>query len=298
MCRSGPWLTSDGVTAPGGSPDGGLERVVPGGRRRVRARRRPGRRRRHLRHRRRPPPEDPTAGHHVRRPGLPRELRRDLVDAPLPGHPLRLRPLHLRLRLEALGRSSDRHRCRDPRLPRRGHRRRGAGPVHPLPPPHRLGIVVEPGQPLDRRGDPDRHRRPVHFHHGLPVDGPGLLPPCPGAHAGLARFRAVRGPGRPPPDVARRPGPGGEGRGGDRFRRHHGHPRAGHRRPVRTRDRPAALTDLLLRRAQRQRAGRHAAPARPARTSGSTRSSAANSCSTAMHSSSCRSTSRSWSGTS
>ena len=37
------------------------------------------------------------------------QLRRHLADAPLSRHPLRQRPLHLRLPLQALGRPADRH---------------------------------------------------------------------------------------------------------------------------------------------------------------------------------------------
>ncbi len=69
----------------------------------------------------------------------PGELRRHLAHPPLPGHPLRQRPLHLRLPLQALDGRADRHRRRDPQLHGRGHRRERPGRPHPLPAPDHLG---------------------------------------------------------------------------------------------------------------------------------------------------------------
>ncbi len=44
----------------------------------------------------------PASAAHVRRPRGPRALRRHVGPVPLPRHPLRLRPVHLRVRLPAL----------------------------------------------------------------------------------------------------------------------------------------------------------------------------------------------------
>ena len=94
---------------------------------RHRPRRRPDRRRRHLRHRRRLPPADKQPGHSLRDPRGARGHRRHLGPVPLPGHPLGLRPAHLRLRVQAVdGREGDRRRRRDPRLHPRDRARRTA----------------------------------------------------------------------------------------------------------------------------------------------------------------------------
>jgi hypothetical protein len=61
-----------------------------------------------------------------------------------PGHPLRQRPLHLRLPLQALDRRADRHRRRDPQVHGRGDRRERPRSPHPLRPP---GSPPRPGPP-------------------------------------------------------------------------------------------------------------------------------------------------------
>ena len=57
----------------------------------------------------------------------------------LPGHPLRQRPVHLRLPLQALDQRADRHRRRDPQVHGRGDRRERPGRAHPLPARDRVG---------------------------------------------------------------------------------------------------------------------------------------------------------------
>ena len=56
------------------------------------------------------------------------------LHAPLSRHPLRQRPLHLRLPLQAVDRRADRDRRRDPDLHGRGHRGERPRPAHPLRP--------------------------------------------------------------------------------------------------------------------------------------------------------------------
>jgi hypothetical protein len=73
-------------------------------------------------------------GQELRRARSAGELRRHLADAQVPGHPLRQRPLHLRLPLQALDRAADRDRRRDPEVHGRGDRRERPRPAHPLPP--------------------------------------------------------------------------------------------------------------------------------------------------------------------
>ena len=103
--------------------------------------RRPDRRRRHFRRRRRLSPHQAVPGHELRRARSAGELRRHLAHPPLSRHPLRQRPLHLRLSLQAVDRRADRHRRRDPELHGRGDRRERPRPPHPLPPPHHLGAA-------------------------------------------------------------------------------------------------------------------------------------------------------------
>ena len=88
--------------------------IRPDGARGGRAFRRPDRRRRHLRDRRRLPPHQAVPRHELRRARGAGELRRHLAHPPLSRHPLRQRPLHLRLSLQAVDRRADRHRRRDP----------------------------------------------------------------------------------------------------------------------------------------------------------------------------------------
>ena len=69
---------------------------------------------------------------------------------------------------------------------------------------HRIdrGELVERRQPLDHRGHAHRHRRARPLHRRLPVDVPGLLPPRGGLHAGVGGHGRLRGPHRPPADLA------------------------------------------------------------------------------------------------
>ncbi len=99
-------------------------------------------------------PDQAVPRHQLRRPGGAGELWRHLDHPPLPGHPVRQRPAHLRLSLQAVARRADRHGSRDPELHGRGHRGERPRPAHPLSAPDRLGELVERGQSLD-----DRSRR-------------------------------------------------------------------------------------------------------------------------------------------
>ena len=107
------------------------------------------RRRRHLRRRRRLSPHQAVPGHELRRPRGAGKLRRHVAHAPLSRHPLRQRPLHLRLSLQAVDRRADRDRGGDPGLHGRGDRGERPRPAHPLRPQDRLGRLVERGQSLD-----------------------------------------------------------------------------------------------------------------------------------------------------
>ena len=102
--------------------------------------------------------QDEQPGKTLRDPRGPRRDRRHLGPVPLPGHPLGLRPAHLRLRLQAVDRGEgDRRRRGDPRLhprDRRGERHR---PPHPLRPQGGPRRVVE----RPTRGGPSRSSAPT-----------------------------------------------------------------------------------------------------------------------------------------
>ena len=70
-----------------------------------------------------------------------RKVRRHVADPPLSRHPLRQRPVHFRLSLQAMDRRPDRHSGRDPALHGRGNRRERPRAPHPLPPPNRVGLA-------------------------------------------------------------------------------------------------------------------------------------------------------------
>ncbi len=226
-----------------------------------RTRRRAHRRCRHLRHRQRLPPHPPVSREELPRARGARELRRHVAHAPLPGHPLRQRPLHLRLPLQAVDRAAHRHRRADPELPRRGDRGERPARPHPLRAPDHPCELVEPGPALDAGGHPRRHRRGAALHHQLPVDVPGLLPPRRGLHARLAGDGALRGSDRPPADLAGRPGLRRQVRHRHRVGRHGGHARSGHRRRLRPRDAAPALAHVLRHRPEQERDRRHVARA-------------------------------------
>ena len=80
------------------------------------------------------------------------ELRRHVAHPPLSGHPLRQRPLYVRLSLQAVDRCADRHRRGDPGLHGRSHRGERSRAAHPLPPQDHFGPLVERGQSLDIEG--------------------------------------------------------------------------------------------------------------------------------------------------
>jgi hypothetical protein len=227
-----------------------------------RAFRRPDRRRRHLRRRWRLSPDQAVPRHQLCRAGDAGELRRDLDHPSLSRHPIRQRPLHLRLSLQAVDRQADRDRAGDPGLHGRGDRRERSCPSHPLSPSHRSRGLVGRRQSLDHRGRPARQRRAVPHHRGLPVDVPGLLSALGGLHAGMARHGRLQGPDRASPDLAQGPRRQGKEGRGHRLRCDRGHAGAQHRRQRRARHHAAALADLFHSGAQRQRSRRPAAQAR------------------------------------
>ena len=72
-----------------------------------------------------------------------KDVRRHLEHASLSRHPLRQRPAHLRLSLQAVDQRADRDRRRDPEIHGRGDRGKRSLPPHPLPAHHHLGQMVE-----------------------------------------------------------------------------------------------------------------------------------------------------------
>jgi hypothetical protein len=236
-----------------------------------RAFRRADRGRRDFRGRRRLSPDDPVPGQELRGAGDAGELRRHMADPQISGHPLRQRPLHLRISLQALGGRADRHRRGNPQLYGRGDRRERSRQAHPLRPPDQLGPLVQRRQPLGHRRHPKVRRPGGAFHRQLPVDVPGLLPPVQGLHPRMGRHGGLQGQDRPSADLAR--GPGLQGQEGDRHRvgRHGGDPGAGDRRGLQARDRAAAFAHLFHPRPQRPRPGRSWATSSPAAPSKSRR---------------------------
>ena len=117
-------------------------------------------------------------GQQLRHPRGAGRLRRHLAHPSLSRDPLRHRPLHLRLPLQALARRTDRDGGGDQPVPGRGDRGERSRPPHPLPASDRTRGLVERGEPLDHRREADRHGRGGPLHRGVPVDVPGLLPAC------------------------------------------------------------------------------------------------------------------------
>ena len=97
-----------------------------------RALRRADRRGRDIRGRRRLSPDQAVPRHQLRGAGDAGELRRHVVDPQISGHPVRQRPPHLRLPLQAVDQRADRDRGRNPRLHGRSHRGERPRPPHPL----------------------------------------------------------------------------------------------------------------------------------------------------------------------
>ncbi len=166
----------------------------------------PDHRRRPVRHRHRLPGDQPAPRQVPRRPGAPRAARRHLGPVPLPGHPLGLRHVHLRLRVPAVARPQGAgRRCVDPAV-HRGHRDRVRHRREdPLRPEDRLRRLVQPREPLDRHRTPRGHRRDPHLHLRLPDQLHRLLQLRRRLPAGLPRRRPLRGPGHPPAALARGP---------------------------------------------------------------------------------------------
>ena len=136
--------------------------------------------------------QEQMPGSHLRDPRGDGELRRDVVDAPLPRGALGQRPLHLRLPLQALDRRPDRDGRRDPRLPGRGDRRE-----RPRPSTSATGTTITAAS-----WSSDENRWTLEADAGstpasrsasvrLPLDVPGLLPPRRGLHARVARHSSA-----------------------------------------------------------------------------------------------------------
>ena len=247
---------------------------------RDRAFRRPDRGRRHLRRRRRLSSDHAMPGHELRRAGGAEDLWRHLEHAPLSRHPLRQRPAHLRLSLQAVDQRADRDRRRNPQIHGRGDRGERSRPPHPLSAHHRFGATGRARKisgPSTRCGRDTGETRAL--HRELLLDVPGLLPPRRGLYAGVEGHGALQGPDRPSAEMARRSRLQGQARRRDRLRRHRGDadpgdgqamprmsPCCSARRPI---SGPAAM---------RSRSPKRCASCRSTRP-GSTRSRAARSCS-------------------
>ena len=263
---------------------------------RDRARRRAHRRGGHLGHRRGVPPAGAAARARTfaiaRRA---RQLRRHVVDAPLPGRALRQRPVHVRLPVQAVAR-----RRRSP-PPRRSCTTSARSSTRTTSTPliryrHRIdaGRVVERRQPLDRARDRTRHRRGRHASPGFLWMCQGYYRHGTGLHARVAGHRGLRRRGAAPPGVAGRRRPDGQAGRRDRLGRHRRHAHPDHRRRLRARDDAAAL-------ARRSSSCGPTATSWPTRcatstspTSGPTRSCAARSSRTATRSRRCRSRTPRW----
>ena len=110
-----------------------------------RAFRRADRRSRHFRRRLRLSSHQAVPGHELRRARDAGDLWRHLDDPQISRHPLRQRPAHLRLQLQAVDRPADRDRRRNPDLHGPGDRRERPRAAHPLRPHDHVGALVEPG---------------------------------------------------------------------------------------------------------------------------------------------------------
>ena len=171
-------------------------------------------------------------GHELRGAGEPGELRRHLAHPQLSRHPLRQRPLHLRLSLQAVGR-----RRRSPPARRsckymgevieendldRHIRYRHAD---------RHGQLVERRQPLDRsrptRTDTGETER---FTANFLWMCQGYYRHAEGYTPEWAGHGRLQGPHRPPADLAGGPRLQRQEGGGDRLGRHRRDPDPGHRR--------------------------------------------------------------------
>ena len=192
-------------------------------------------------------------GHELCRARNPEDLRRHLDHAPLSRHPLRQRPPHVRLPLQALDQRADRDRRRNPQIHGRGDRGERSHPPHPLSPHHHLGEMVERDQSLDHRRHAHRHRRAPALHHEFLLDVPGLLPPLRGLHAGVEGHGGVQGPDRSSAAMARGSRLQGQARRRDRLRRHRRDADPGDGQGCGACDDAAALADLFPRRPQRDR---------------------------------------------
>src|SRR5208283_4818014 len=114
-------------------------------------------------------------------------------------------PLYFRLSFQAVDRSADRDRGRDPRLYGRSHRGERPWPAHPLSPQDQFGAMVEQRQSLDDRGSSGRHWEVGPLHRKFPLDVPGILSALTGLYARMAGDGRVQGPNRSPADMAKRP---------------------------------------------------------------------------------------------
>ena len=110
-----------------------------------RAFRRPHRRRRHLGRGRGVSSDAAVPGHDVRGAGDAGQLWRDVADPSLSRHPLRQRPAHLRLSLQAVDLGADRDRGGNPGVHGRGDRGERSRSAHPLSAHDPVGVVVERG---------------------------------------------------------------------------------------------------------------------------------------------------------
>ena len=170
--------------------------------------------------------------------------RRNLGSLPLPRHPLRLRHVHARLLVPALGRrQGDRRRGVDPEYIRRDREGARHRPEDPLRPPRQARDLVVRGRALDGRGGARASQEDGAPHLQLPLHVQRLLQLRRGLHAGVPRHRALRGPHRSPAEVDRRRRLRRQARGRDRQRRDRRDARAGAGEDGRARHHAAALAD-------------------------------------------------------
>ena len=182
----------------------------------------------------------------VRDPRGPRRDRRHLGPVPLPGHPLRLRPAHLRLRVQALDeRQRDRRRRRDPRLPARDGRRERPRAPHPLRPQDRRRRLVASDARAGRvRVERTATGETFELTCRRPLLRRRLLRLRGRLHAALRGPGVVRRRDRAPAAVAGGPRLQRQAGRRDRQRRHRRDPDPGDGRQGRARDDAAALAQL------------------------------------------------------
>ena len=155
------------------------------------------------------------------------------LDPQISRHPLRQRPPHLRLPLQAMDQRADRDRRGNPQLYGRGDRRERPRAAYSLPAPDRRGELVERGQ----IAGPSRPTRPTPARR---CASPRISCGCARAITGIREgytpewdgHGRLQGPHRPPADLAGRSRLRGQEGRRDRLGRDRGDADPGDRRTI------------------------------------------------------------------